>query len=1365
MSNKILSFKTAQSATATVALYVFLCSSIMPFTVVPAASLMRNTFIINEDKSRFIKNETEQISQKSVPTEKVKNALGSLPVSFEINQGQMDKRVKFLSRGKGYSLFLMANESVLSLRKSTPEEVDGKKLPTPKQSEKQANEIQTALRTKFVGANQNPRIEGLELLAAKTNYFTGKDQKNWRTNVSQYAKVKYSEVYPGIDVIYYGKGQGLEYDFVVAPGADPRKIKMQFKGADKIKVDDNGDLVLSTKSGDVRHRKPFIYQEVDGERRQINGRYRLLSKKRVGFQIDSYDQTKPLVIDPVIVYSTILGGTNEGSWASANNIATYTAADGRVYVYIVGSTWQSDFSVKNAAYPVFGGNGGTTDGDAFVAKFDMSLSGEASLIYSTFLGGNGGDDGRGIAVDSAGNAYVVGLTRSTNFPILKAVQPFIGGADFQGDAFITVLTSNGSSLIYSTYIGGSGRDEARDVAVDSFGNAYISGATSSSNFVTINPYQSTIEGSHAAFVTKIEPPAGLNSASVSYSTYLGEVSEHAHVGIAVDSTNIYVTGTTRSPNFPTLNGYQTQLRCSRGNAFVTKLNPAASGADSLLYSTYLGGSCLWEGDVGLDIAVDSAGNAYVTGVTVSNDFPTTEGTFMRNRRTSDTGFVAKIDTTKSGAASLIYSTLLGGFGGERIEGIAVDAEGNAYVTGVTYSYDFPLVNASQAFYSGVFQSINGGDSWNLMNSGLVVPKVNAIAIDTSTSPRTLYAGAGNHIHHRDIGITATGGVFKSTNGGLSWNAVNNGLTNLDVKSLLISPANPSTIYAANGDGVFRSTDGGSNWSALNNGLDSQVNTLVADTNTVNGVTTVTIYAGSDTGLYKMNEGANAWSVTGNIDPIATVVIDSKSSPHTVYTVNVHGWGASKSLDGGDSWTSLAIPDRQIYTLAIDESTTPSTLYAVEANAYVYGEADIIWKSFDGGANWQSLTSTNPACCTDPDGLSLIVDNKTTPSTFYIADDYGVFMSNDGAATWNRISTKGISAMVLDRSSTATQTPMYVGTLLNYSSDAFVSKLNPTGSALLFSTTLGGYESDGCVGIALDLTGNIYVAGRTQGGQFSTVNAYQETASNSTNAFVLKLGSAALPTSSTETVTTEVIVQTGTLEVALPNIQSTNTNGGPAPTTSVEPIDNSTTANLTVSNNLGAYEIKVNNAVIDTTGYFSTGCMTNGIAVPCWEKHGIKIAFSVPTVNDVAVFNNLVISHGEDTDNNPNTPLVLVPYDQSFGNARHTYKDFANRKIWVYVPSLSPFVILKGASDQISDLIKLTSSFNLKQGIQNSLDAKLKNAQKAFLAAKSGDKATACNIMKAFISEVQAQTGKSITTAQAQQLLISAKQIQVVLGCS
>ena len=612
---------------------------------------------------------------------------GKLPLSFEANQGQTHKDVRFLSRGPGYSLYLTASEAILVLLRPNSEgKQDGRS--TPRRREAPAQTMPVALRMSIVGAAPAPLVGGLEELPGKANYFIGKDPAKWRTDVPTYAKVHYREVYPGIDLVYYGNQRQLEYDFVVAPGADPRKVVLGFKGADKLEIDAQGDLVLHIPGGAIRQHKPVVYQEIDGTRQEVTGSYVLRGATRVGFHVAAYDRSRPLIIDPVVLsYSTYLGG-------SGNESGSGIAVDANGNAYVTGVTTSNNFPTE------FGGFqracAGTFCGEAFVTKLNPTGS---ALIYSTYLGGRGHDFGISVAVDFAGNAYVTGSTESDDFPTtVGAYQRVQRGFT---NAFITKLNPTGSALIYSTLFGGDNFNSGFGIAVDAAGNAYVTGQTSSNIFpTTAGAFQMKLAGGGLttgdAFVTKLDPAGS----TPIYSTYLGGSGSDEGRGIALDSEgNAYVTGSTQSNNFPTTGGaYQPALRSgATGNAFVTKLNTTGSAA---VYSTYLGGSRTEFGfgsaDEAFGIAVDIAGNAYVTGETFSTDFPTTPGAFQPAKRdvvegvllggaTTD-GFVTKLHPTGS---ALVYSTYLGGSESDHGRGIAVDASGNAYVTGWTRSIDFP----------------------------------------------------------------------------------------------------------------------------------------------------------------------------------------------------------------------------------------------------------------------------------------------------------------------------------------------------------------------------------------------------------------------------------------------------------------------------------------------------------------------------------------------------------------------------------------------------------------------------------------------------------------------------------------------------
>jgi hypothetical protein len=620
----------------------------------------------------------------------VQVSYGNLPLSFEANQGQTDEQVKFLSRGRGYSLFLTSTEAVLSLispqnapsaqgdiSTSSSAALASSAVSPPKQES-------AVLRMRLVGANPEPQVVGVDELPGKSNYFIGNDPSNWRTNVPHYRKVKYQDVYPGIDLVYYGTNQQqLEYDFVVAPGADPKAITLNFEGADSLEVDAQGDLLLYLPDGEVRLNKLCVYQEVSGTRQEIAGGYVLKGKNEVTFEVATYDVRNALIVDPVLSYSTYLGGS---SFDRGFGIAVDAAGS----AYIAGRSSSTDFPTTSGAFQTSGG------GDAFVTKLAPTGS---VFIYSTYLGGSRRDEAFDIAIDTSGNAYVTGITDSFDFPTVNAFQPTFGFGT--QDAFVAKLNPTGSALIYATYLGGIGGENvfapSGAIAADVDGNAYVTGTTDSFNFPTVSALQVTKGSSRDAFVAKFDP-----TGSALYSTYLGGNGTDVGSAIAVDSMgNTYVAGAAFSTNFPiTVNAFQPTAPNSftdTADAFVTKLDPTGS---ALVYSTYLGGPL--GGSLGFGIAVDTHGNAYVTGLTLSGNFPTTSNAFQGASGGGD-AFVTKLDTTASGSASLVYSTYLGGSGREGNRGgdIAVDVSGNAYVTGDTNSLNFPTADALQPAFGGI----------------------------------------------------------------------------------------------------------------------------------------------------------------------------------------------------------------------------------------------------------------------------------------------------------------------------------------------------------------------------------------------------------------------------------------------------------------------------------------------------------------------------------------------------------------------------------------------------------------------------------------------------------------------------------------
>ena len=673
---------------------------------------------------------------------------GKLPLSFEANQGQADAGVKFLSRGRGYGLFLTSSEAVLELRKSSvvsgqlsvgtkqnpgvrSQALDGKRgRRTNFLIENRQSKIENqVVRLRLVGAMPDAAVTGSEELPGKANYFIGNDPKKWRSNVPTYAKVRYHNVYPGVDLEYYGnQGGQLEYDFIVAPGADPSAIAFDVGAGlvpargrpqgSPLRIHRDGDLVISAKGGEVRFHKPQVYQEqstadspqltVQNETRKpkvVNrqstivhrqfreGRFRLDAQNRFRFAVGPYDHSKPLVIDPELVYSTYLGGDTSDVLG--------IAADSTGNAYVTGTTSSTKFPTVNP----YQATNKAANGTVFVSKFNAEGS---ALVYSTYLGGSVSDEGEAIAIDASGNAYLTGSTCSPDFPTVNPIEASLKGAC---DAFVTELNAAGSALVYSTYFGGSGdaaiekTDEGTGIAVDASGDTYVTGGTWSSDFPTVNPIQSYVGGEYA-FLCKFN--AG--GATLAYSTYLGSAQGN---GIAVDSSgNAYVIGTTFSSDFPTVNplqgspGFKTSPGSpggeyvEYGTAFVAKMNPAGS---ALVYSTYLGGSV---GEEGQGIAVDFAGNAYLTGTTWSGDFPTVNPLQPTNHATSNGDSNAFVSKLNAAGSALVYSTYLGGSGpvsylgpgegGDYGFAIAIDSTGVAYVAGQTGSTDFPTVNAIQA---------------------------------------------------------------------------------------------------------------------------------------------------------------------------------------------------------------------------------------------------------------------------------------------------------------------------------------------------------------------------------------------------------------------------------------------------------------------------------------------------------------------------------------------------------------------------------------------------------------------------------------------------------------------------------------------
>jgi uncharacterized repeat protein (TIGR01451 family) len=646
-------------------------------------------------------------------------AIAKIPMSFEVNRGQTDKQVQFLSRGAGYTLFLTHDSAVLALPIPSAKPATAKEQPVvaanalpyvganirfdaPDQRPYRGEDVLTM---RVVGANQHARANGVDKQLAQCNYFIGNDPSQWHKNVANYGKVRYAGIYPGIDLMYYGKQKQLEYDFVVNPGADPKLIALTFaSGADaskptQLSVNDAGDLVAALPDGEVSFHKPVVYQNNNKSKIPVDGRYTLQADGKVGFELGAYDRSKQLVIDPVLSFSTYLGG-------SGNDIGygvTYGIDHGEPT--LVGSTSSVDFPQAKALYS-YGGNL-----DVFVSKYNPTLT---ELVFSTYIGGSGNDVPSQVTQDVYGDVFFVGYSTSPNFPVRGPVfQKTFKGGSVTGDAIVVEVESADLYLEWSSYLGGSGDDQAFGVAVDTPGNVFVSGHTTSTNFpVTAGAYQTTCPvdssgGCSTSFVSEVNP----KGTALVYSTYLGGsngLGESAY-GIALDANDdAYLSGITGSPNYPTTsNAYQTTcgtdgLCNGTYDGFVTELNPTGT---AVLASTFLGGNNF---DYTAGIVVKPTA-VYVSGSTVSPDFPVTskaaQSTYGGNSAgcVFTTGACGDVTISKFNTAltSLQYSTYLGGSLDENPGlSMAVDSNGYMYVVGQTDSPNFPQVDVLQAAYGG-----------------------------------------------------------------------------------------------------------------------------------------------------------------------------------------------------------------------------------------------------------------------------------------------------------------------------------------------------------------------------------------------------------------------------------------------------------------------------------------------------------------------------------------------------------------------------------------------------------------------------------------------------------------------------------------
>jgi hypothetical protein len=922
------------------------------------------------------------------------------------------------------------------------------------------------LRMRLDGANiDTTTVEGTEQLPGKVNYFMGNDSSRWLTDIATYRKVSYRNVYPGIDMVYYGNRQQLEYDLVLAPGADPGVISISYEGASKIKVDRDGNLVLKTSAGEIRQLKPVVYQLINGKKQAIDGRYVVRDRDSVGFRVSRYDRSKPLVIDPILVYSSLVGS---GGYASS------IAVDSSGFAYIAGYAFGELNPTPGAFQTLFAGDYGT-----FVTKLNQTGT---DVLYTTYIAGSAQSEPFGIAVDALGNAYVTGYASGTFPTTAGSLQP-VHGSDF--DCFVTKLSATGNALVYSTFYGGAEYEAGRSIAVDAAGNAYVTGDTSSRNLVmTPGALQTTNAGGTNGFLIRLN----FNGSALGYATYLapgggGELP----TSVAVDSANnMYVAGQTGSFNLPQVNSLQGPSGVNRG--IFRSINKGASWSlsNSGLSTSHI-----------LSFAINPITTAIMYAGTIGGVYKTSNGgaTWAFTAPTSGSVRAVTIDPTNTstvyaGTNHGVYKTTNSGGSWTAINnGIFFTNRGANYPVAVrTIAIDPTnpaIVYAGSGF--GLFKTTNGGANWtNAGGAGTGISSSEsswAVVYDPLT-PSTIYLGA--------VG----GGVFKSTNSGATWTAVNTGLAAggpRNVRSLAIVSNSPATLYVGTLSGVFKTTNGGTSWTAVNGLLLPYTDNVSRMAETINAIvidpiTPTTLYAGASnlapasgafplTSILKSTDGGANWTaITNGFSSLNNGVLAlaiNVGDPSLLYagTAGDFDGYAAKINASGTSYTysTYVGSSRNDYiaSIAADSSgnsyffgETASPNFPVTAGAF----DSTLGGAFDTFAMKLNATGTARLYSTylggsgDEDSCGLAVDSS----------------GNAYVLGWTQSTDFPITAGAFQSLSGSRNTP--------YGTDAFVTKLNPSGTALVYSSYLGGEgdELGDFAGnnLALDPLGNAYVTGFT-----------------------------------------------------------------------------------------------------------------------------------------------------------------------------------------------------------------------------------------------------------------------------------------------
>ena len=901
---------------------------------------------------------------------------GKLPLSFEANQGQADAQVRFLSRGNGYSLFLTDREAVLALRKSgnSEEASRGYSMPGRRPVVNHESIKTDVVQMQLAGADPALRVTGSEKLPGTANYLIGNDPAQWHNNVPTFSKVKYTAVYPGVDLIYYGNQQRLEYDFIVAPNADTKLIRLQFKGAKELKLDPSGDLEIIAKNGEIAFHKPVIYQEIAGRRKPIEGQFTLQAKNTVGFRVGDYNSALPLILDPVLVYSTYLGGSTEDA-ASAITI------DSTGDAYVAGVSYSSNFPVTTGAFQT-GNDKASPTMTAFVAKLNPTGTG---LIYATYLGGSTNDSADAIAVDTNGNAYVAGETESADFPVTSGSFQHTnpnGGSFYT--AFVSKLNPTGTALLYSTFLGGSDSEfdsptgeQALGIALDAQGDAYVAGLTASSDFpTTTGAFQTSITNFDGAGFVAVLNPTGTG---LIYATYLGSGSTGSVASsIAVDgSGNAYVGGTTScSPSqtscnsFPVTTGAVQTTYAGNDAAFVAKLNPTGTG---LLYATYLGGSTLTQSDGSPEavnaIALDASGDAFVAGRTSSTNFPVTTGAFQTTNQNGhadeqSSGFVAKLNPT---GGSLLYSTYLGGNFPTVVYALQVDSSGNTYAAGNTTATNFPVT-------SDALQSTNPTTS--TFGSGfLTVLNPQGSALVHST-----YFGGNNGASINGMSLDSSLNVYL-TGSTLSTNF----------------PVTPGAFQTTNTDSIAGSAVASAFVSKINLGVTT---TKIATTTTIaaspnpqvaGGNVTFTITVQPESG-----NGVPTGQITTTVDGAAgpTLTLNNGEVTYSTISLTVGSHTIVASYSGDANYSASTASSFTETIVGVQPPTAATPIFSPAAGSYTSAQSVTITDATNGATIHYTMDGSAPTGSSTQYSGPITVGNTETINAIAVAPGY----SNSAVAT-------------------------------------------------------------------------------------------------------------------------------------------------------------------------------------------------------------------------------------------------------------------------------------------------------------------------------------------------------------------------------